>query len=200
MRLEYVTPKKSYDLKSKSIFDDESFLSEAEEIMKITSPKKKQLEITKLFKRLHVEKSYQEEVIDFIQNKGLRNVNHCFDKDGLVIQIPEKKKTIDYYFLKVGPNTRLQDFELAFKLMGEYFKPQIIKRNRKKLYSERDLSIFKMAKSGSTLQNIQDNIFKTFKQKIDETNVRTIVTDVCNMLGIPKKERPKVFGKKIRDK
>jgi len=250
MRLEYITPKKDYNLKSHFIFDNDDLLKDAEEIMKIRSPKKQSNEINKLLKKYKIDKDYKDEILYFIKNNGWHNADHAFDKNGLIIKIPKTKRPIDHYFLRIGPNTKLNDLRDAFNMMKDYFKKPNQERNRKKIFPKRDLLIFRLAKAGLCCEQIQktivniiklseieaiqpyqinihkevdemlnelpDDIAKIYKKDgpkklreildkklpdgIYETTIRTALTDLCDKLKIPKKERPRIHSEKMRDK
>jgi hypothetical protein len=197
MRLEhfeYVTPKKDYNFKSNVIFSNKAFLVDAKKLKKTLTPEK----LDKLIKKYNIDNTYRDEVEYYIKNDGMHNTDHMFDKDGLVIEIP-KKKILDYYYLKVGPNTKKQDLFSAWDMM-KAFRDSVSPRNRKKIYQERDKLIFDLAKEGLSWQEIMEAVKGKFGVTIMESNIRTIVSDTCDKLNIPKEDRPKVTSRKIKDK
>lgn len=208
MRLIYITPKKDYQLISKVIFDNAPFLYEIEMIRKIRNRKKTKVAIKNLMRKFKINKSYELEIIEFVESKGWRDADNAFDKDGLVVQIPKTSKPLKSYFLKVGPNTKLPDLMEAFKLM-EVFRNEDLtrargrKRNRSKADKnlDRDVYVFQLADKGFHWEHIANFTQKKFGGgKVSETHIRMIYNNICEKLERKKKDRRKIYSLKSKSR
>jgi len=181
-----------------NIFCDVGFRQRVVEIQKIRSQIKK----SKLIMDLLVDygETLKKPILNFINNfDGFWvNTDLLNDDNGVVILFP-KKKIVDSFYLKIGPNAKMEEVKKAFNTTKDYFiKNTNVKTERKRrvVYLNRDTRVYGLVMLGKSVVEIMNIIKKEFSYVINnQQQIRVIYTRVANKLGIPKDKR-----KIIRDK
>jgi len=96
--------------------------------------------------------------------------------------------------LHVGPETIYSDFKKAWKKIEKYRKVPL-PRKRVRTQFIRDYTIFTQARNGASIQTIHAVIKNKFGEDLDYGNIKKIVSEFYNRLGIPEKERRKLKTK-----